>query len=211
MQPRNRSGRFAVILSTIAGGLIQEAKSVKEITLYIKQPPPPDFFQSLKELISRNLHATVEIVVEDFHEIEYLYSLYSAGFSLFRGLGLPAQPILFLERRRGFVLDCGQANSSPSFRPLKRPEDIYFRLLWRRFGNAVALSGTVKEVDRKSGMFSLATDGGREQWCRLKDSTTAKVPPVGVEIQVFAWDKWVTHILEVLDVTVLEKHKAGPR
>jgi len=39
----------------------------------------------------------------------------------------------------------------------------------------------------------------------LNDSTKAESLPLGIEIEIFAWDKWVTPILEVLEVTVLEK------
>ncbi|MBI4283385.1 MAG: hypothetical protein HY663_02815 [Chloroflexi bacterium] len=182
--------------------LIDEMRTAKEITSYMKQPLPPDLFKNLKELV-RQEHPTIEIVVEDFGDIGYLQNLPAAGFSLFYGLGLPAKTIVFLGRKRGFLIEDAELSSARGVRSLKRAEDLYFSLLWRRFGHAVLLSGSVKEVDIKSNLFCLVVEGGRERWCRLKGSATKALPAVGAKIEIFAWEKWGTGVLEVLDVRVL--------
>jgi len=179
--------------------LIDEMRTAKEITSYLKQPLPADLFKNLKELV-RQEHPTIEIVVEDFGDIGYLQNLHAAGFSLFYGLGLPAKTIVFLGRKRGFLIEDAELSSARVLRPLKHAEDLYFSLLWRRFGHAVLLSGLVKGVDIKSSLFCLAVEGKREYWCRFKD----EAPRAGAEIQLFGWEKWNSRILDVLDVRVLE-------
>jgi len=193
------------------GELVDEIKRAKETVFYMRRPLPPDLFKELKELTYRQASPTIEIVVEDFKDVGYLRELHSAGFDLFCGIGLPPQTIILLDRKRGFLLEEHPEKPTPAMTRLKNAEDAYLRLLWRRFGHAILLSGQVKEKDIKGGLFCLATDGGREQWCRLKESTVAGLLPAGMEIEVFAWDKWVTRILEVLEVRVLEKGRASPR
>lgn len=96
---RSRSERLTV------GELTAAMKSAQEIALYLRQPLTPDFFKAVKQLASRESPPRLQIVVEDLQDIAHLRILYSAGFSLFYGLGLPRQTVLFLERNRGFVLE----------------------------------------------------------------------------------------------------------
>ena len=183
--------------------LIGEMKTAKEITLYLKEPLPADLFEDLKRLLRRE-QPTIEVVVEGFSNIGYLQGLHAAGFSLFYGLGLPAKTIVFLGRKRGFLIEDAELSSARVLRLLKRAEDLYFSLLWRRFGVAVLLSGSIKETDKEKKLFCLIVEGGRLQWCRFKDADTKELPEVGAQVEVFAWEKWNSHILEILELRVLE-------
>ena len=187
------------------GELIRKIKSAQEVTVYLKRPLPSQLFNALRESLSFETPPTIAVVVEDFVDVSYLRALHAAGFGLFYGLGLPDKTILFLGSNLAFLIEDQPRLSDLGVGALQDPESVYFRLLWRRFGHAVLLSGSTKDRDPKSGLFSLAIDGGRAQWCRLNDSTKAESLPLGIEIEIFAWDKWVTPILEVLEVTVLEK------
>jgi hypothetical protein len=82
-------------------------------------------------------------------------------------------------------------------------EDLYYKLRWSRFGHAVLLVGVVQERNANSGLFRLAANG-REDWCRLKDGKlTNLLLEEGKMIEVFGWEKWVSHILEILEVNDL--------
>lgn len=188
----------------LVGELIQEMKSAKETAVYTRGPLPSGLLKELEEIISHGSRHTIEIVMEDFKDAAYLRKLHTTGFSLFYGIGLPRQTIVLLDRNRGFLLASNQPSSGHNLRPLKKPEDVYFRLLWRRFGNAVLLCGSVTENDPKGRLFCLTTGGKREQWCRFKEPLGNELPEVGTRVEVFAWEKWNTHILEVLELRVLE-------
>ncbi len=203
---KRRSGSERLTL----GELTATMKSAKDITLYLKQPLTPDLFKALKQLESCETHPRIEIVVEDLQDTAHLRTLYSAGFSLFYGLGLPRQTVVFFERNRGFLIDDQQASANQYLRGLKNSEDLYLRLLWCRFGIAVLLSGWVKENDERSGLFCLAVDSRREQWCRFEDSAANKLPEVGAMVELFGWDKWHSRVVEVLELKVLETQQAIP-
>jgi hypothetical protein len=191
---RSRSERLTV------GELTAAMKSAKEIAIYLRQPLTADLFKAVKQLASCESPPRLEVVVEDLQDIAHLRILYTAGFSLFYGLGLPRQTVVFLERNRGFILEDHQLSENRNLTALKNPEDLYLRLLWCRFGIAVLLSGCVKEKREKSGLFCLTVDGGREQWCRFKDSAANKLPEVGAKVELFGWDKWNTPVVEVLEL-----------
>ncbi|MBI4528908.1 MAG: hypothetical protein HY695_34355 [Deltaproteobacteria bacterium] len=180
--------------------LIEQMKGSKEATFYLKQALPQDLLGGLRDLASQKIHLSVEFVVEELGNVEYLRTLYSLGFSLLYGIGLPAQTVVLLDGKRGYMLDDHQRSSGRRLRPLKNAEDLYLNLLWRRFGIAVLLSGSIKEVDIKSGLFCLATEGSREQWCRFKKADTNELPQVGSNVEVFGWERWNTRVVELLDV-----------
>lgn len=46
----------------------------------------------------------------------------------------------------------------------------------------------------------MTVDGGREQWCRFRHSAANKLPEVGAKVELFGWDKWNTHVIEVLEL-----------
>jgi hypothetical protein len=194
---RSSTERFTV------GELIASMKSAKEITLYLRQSLTPDLLKAVKHLASCDSPPRLEVVVEDLQDSAHLRILYTTGFSVFYGLGLPRQTVVFLERNRGFLLEDHQLSANRNFRALKKPEDLYLRLLWCRFGSAILLSGCVKEKAEKSGLFCLTVDGGREQWCRVKDSVANKLSEVGAKVELFGWDKWNTRVLEVLELKEL--------
>lgn len=193
-----RSDRFTF------GELIAELKTAKQATLYLKQPLPKGLFDELREVAAYTRHPVIEAVVEDIDDVEYLRNLHSAGFSLFYGIGLPLQTIILLDRRRGFLLEENQQRSGWNLRLLKNAEELYLSLLWRRFGVAVVLSGSIKETDKEKKLFSLIVEGRRQQWCRFKGADTNELPEVGTPVEVFAWEKWNSHILEALELRVLE-------
>src|SRR5262245_51458208 len=116
--------------------LIAQIKTAKELTVYQKQPLPNYLLELFRDII------TVEIVAEDLSDVPYLRQLYSLGFELFYGAGLPPQPFIFLNPRHGFVVEDDSVAALRSL-PAKDAEEIYYRLLWRRFGHAVLLTGVV--------------------------------------------------------------------
>jgi hypothetical protein len=64
------------------------------------------------------------------------------------------------------------------------------------------LVGVVQERNANSGLFRLAANG-REDWCRLKEPQVTVLPEEGKIVEVFGWKKWVSHILEILEVNDL--------
>jgi hypothetical protein len=183
-------------------------KSAKEITLYLRSPLTRDLFKAVKQCASCETSPRLEVVVEDLQDIGQLRILHAAGFSLFYGLGLPRDTVIFLERSRGYLLEDQQLSTNQNLRALKNPEELYLRLLWCRFGIAVLISGCVKEKAEQSELFCLTVDGGREQWCRFRDSAANKLPEVGAKVELFGWDKWTTSVVEVLELKELETKDA---
>jgi hypothetical protein len=109
-----------------------------------------------------------------------------------------------MDSRQGFV--CDDNTGAAAFRSLssKDAEDLYYKLRWCRFGHAVLLTGVVKETDTHRGLLCLASEGGREFRCRLKELKLSDIPEPGKTIEVFAWQKWLSHILEVFEIKKLE-------
>ena len=183
--------------------LIVQIRTAKEVTVYQKQALPVPLLEPLRDLVSSETHPEVEIVAEDLSDVAYLRQLHSSGFELFYGVGLPRQPLIFLHSGRGFVLEDGPEAVEVKSLPLKDVENLYFKLLWRRFGHAVSLIGVVKESDPEQSLFCLKLDRDRETWCRLRSARAGVMPDVGQEVAVFAWEKWVSHILDVIHVESL--------
>jgi hypothetical protein len=178
--------------------LIAEIRKAKEVSVYQKQPLPTHLLEPLRDLVSAEMHSGVEIVAEDLSDVTYLRQLHASGFELFYGVGLPPQPLIFINSARGFVLeDSSMRGRIRSLAP-KDAENLYFRLLWRRFGHAVSLTGVVQERDPEQSLFCLRLESQREVWCRLRAVRLRSVPDVGEKVAVFAWEKWVSHILDVI-------------
>jgi Family of unknown function (DUF6062) len=185
------------------GDLIAQFKTAKQVTVYQKQPLPTHLLKSLRDLVSAEMHPEVEIVAEDLSDVIYLRQLHSAGFELFYGVGLPRQPLIFMNSGRGFVVEDNPEAAGVRRLPSKDAENLYFRLLWRRFGHAVSFTGVVKERDPQKSLFCLKLDRDREIWCRLRTAGPGVMPDVGKKVAVFAWEKWVTHILDVIHLELL--------
>jgi hypothetical protein len=178
----------------VVGDLIAQVRTAKEVTVYQKQALPAHLLEPLRDLVSSEMHPEVEIVAEDLSDVAYLRQLHLSGFELFYGVGLPRQPLIFVNSGRGFVLEDGPEAVGVKSLPSKDVENLYFRLLWRRFGHAVSLIGVVKESDPEQSLFCLKLDRDRETWCRLRSAGAGVMPDVGQEVAVFAWGKWVSHI-----------------
>ena len=187
----------------VVGDLIAQIRTAKEVTVYQKQALPAHLLEPLRDLVSSEMHPEVEIVAEDLSDVAYLRQLHLSGFELFYGVGLPRQPLIFVNSGRGFVLEDGPEAVGVKSLPSKDVENLYFRLLWRRFGHAVSLIGVVKESDPEQSLFCLKLDRDRETWCRLRSAGAGLMPDVGQEVAVFAWEKWVSHILDVIHVESL--------
>jgi hypothetical protein len=210
MSPDKVSAAVTSFDPLVCNKLIDEIKITHELTFYLKQPLPGELVEELNRAVSREAHFRIEVVVEDFRDAEHLRKLHAAGFSLFCGLGLPTQSVAFLGSNRGFLLGSDRVDSSSSLRELNNPEEIYFKLLWRRFGHAVVLSGWVKDRDAGERLICLVGNDENEVWCRHKEELTIAVPGVGAKIEIFAWEKWLSHILEILELRVIEP-RARPR
>jgi hypothetical protein len=207
-----RDGTSAQEISNASGRLplrelITKMNAAKEVTVYLKQPLSPQLFDALRECVSFETHPTISFVVEDFADVTYLRGLHAAGFDLFYGLGLPNQTVLLLNSRVGFVFEDQLKQSHASVKALKDPESLYFRLLWCRFGHAVLLSGLIRETDVEKSLFRLEVEG-RDVWCRLKSTTTTEIPLVGSRVRVFSWEKWVTRILDVIELELVPANDA---
>ncbi|HWP59858.1 MAG TPA: DUF6062 family protein [Candidatus Acidoferrales bacterium] len=182
---------------------LDSAKATKQLALYARRALPAELLEFLEDLASSRARPQVEIVLEDIEDIPQLRRLHAAGFSLFYGLALPPQPIIFADRERAYALETNGPAGGSTLKPLKNPDDLHAKLLWRRFGTAVSLSGRVKEKDLKSRLLRLTIDGERELWCRVQDSiATAGVEP-GAAVEIFGWEKWLTRVVEVLEIRAL--------
>jgi hypothetical protein len=164
------------------------------VMLYVRRELPPPALELLRSL--QGSEPPVAVVCEDLRDVGVLRTLYAGGFALFYGFGLPGEPVIFFGRRRGFILD----EHRSAFSPLAECEDLYFRLLWRRFGHAVSLRGRVKEADPRRDLFCLQTEDGAEHWCRLERADTARLPGAGVRVEVLAWERWGSRMLLPLEV-----------
>jgi uncharacterized protein DUF6062 len=182
------------------GELADEIKKAKETVFYVRQSLPMDLFDLLNEIAAPDRRDTIEIVVEDPADLAQLRKLYSAGFPLFYGFGLPPKPIVFLGADRAFFLETGQRNQRSSLRLLKEPREIYYRLLWRRFGSAILLRGSIKETDLKKDLFSLAVENEKELWCRIKGPEARGLLEPAAIVEVFAWERWGSQMLQVIEV-----------
>jgi hypothetical protein len=182
--------------------LITKMNTAKEVSVYLKQPLSPQLFDALRECVSFETHPTISVVVEDFGDVTYLRALHAAGFGLYYGLGLPGQTVLFLGSNSAFRIEEQPKVLGLSVRALQNPESVYFRLLWCRFGHAVLFSGLVKETDVEKSLFCLIVEG-RDVWCRVKSPTTTEIPSVGLRVRVFCWEKWVSPILDVIQLELL--------
>jgi len=193
--------------SRIAGMAVEELmaqiRTAKQVTVYHKQALPTQLLEPLRELVPADMHPEIEIVAEDLSDVPYLRELYSSGFRVFYGMGLPQQTVIFIGSERGFVLENKPDTSSFKLLTSKEGENLYYRLLWRRFGHAVSLSGSVKERDTEKNLFCLTLEKDREAWCRLRGDGPDRLPGVGQTVSVFAWEKWFSHILQVIQIEFL--------
>ena len=141
--------------------LISPIRKAKQVTVYQKQPLPNNILELFRDLMVAETRPEVELVAEDLSDVAYLRHLYWLGIEVFYGVGLPHQPFIFLNARQGFVVE---DHSRPALRslPAKDAEDLYYRLLWRRFGHAVLLTGVVKENDPAQSLFCIRLGGERE-------------------------------------------------
>ncbi len=202
------SPAWASFLSNGQLELMADLKSAGHVALYLRKPLPEVLFQSIKQLGDDCGRGTIEAVVEDLLDVGYLRILHEANFSVFYGIGLPQQTTILVDRKKGFLLEDDENNSTWRLRPLKNAEDFSLTMLWHKFGNAVSLHGVVNYRDCAKGLICVATHGKREQWCRFKDPVVNKIPAVGTNIEIFGWEKWNTRILEVLELKELDANVA---
>ncbi|HEY7164250.1 MAG TPA: hypothetical protein VIB79_06785 [Candidatus Binatia bacterium] len=178
-----------------------DVKTAREIAIYFKKPLPATVFDALKEITRHRQKSLVEAVAEDVADVSYLRGLHSLGLSVYYGLGLPSQTLIFLDRKRAFSFaETGAGNHHPA-RSVKNAEDLYLSLLWHRFGLAVLISGVANERNSEKNLFSLKTTETREEWFRLKDSQS--LPVRGARVEIFGWQKWNSRIVEVLEIRQL--------
>ena len=184
-------------------------RSAAHVALYLRKSIPEALFQSLKELGRDAPKGTVEVVVEDLSDAGYLRSLYDAHVALFYGVGLPSSTTILIDRKRGFQLEPDDNGTSWRLTQLKNGEDLSLSMVWHKFGLAVRLRGTVCERDCSRALFCITTDGQRQQWCRFTKLSSDRLPEIGKEVDIFAWQKWYSGILEVLQLESADKPQAG--
>jgi hypothetical protein len=196
--PANRAFDGASAFARVSiGELVAKIRMARQVTVCQKAPLPKRLLKALSDLVSAEVHPTVEIVVEDVSDVAYLRKLHAAGFELFYGLGLPRQTLIFMDSERGFVLEDNPDMQSFNSLPAKDVDNLYYRLLWSRFGHAASLCGSVKETDAEH-LFSLVLENEREVWCRLRAGGSHRIPGLGEKVSVFVWEKWFTGILDVI-------------
>ena len=154
----------------------------------------------LTRLASRRV-PPVEMVVEGFQDVGLLREMHAAGFVLFYGYGLPQKTVVFLEKEQGFTVNGTGGQAGPRLAPLRDPNDLYFRLLWRRFGNAVVVTGKIAQPDLRSGLLSVVSDEGQEHLCRLPRGAALSCP-VGAKVEIFGWQKRGSRVLHVIEATL---------
>lgn len=185
--------------------LLADLKSAPHVVLYLRKHLPEVLFQSLRERGKAGARGTIEAVAEDLPDVSYLRSLHDAGFSVFYGIGLPQETMILVDRKKGWLLEEDEKISTWRLRRLKNAEDLSLTMLWHKFGTAVSLRGIVIHHDCAGELFSLVIHGRTEQWCRFKNSAANKIPDLGAQVEIFGWEKWSTHIIEVLDLTELRE------
>jgi hypothetical protein len=80
-------------------------------------------------------------------------------------------------------------------------------LLWRRFGLAVSYEGELKKIHLGTGFFCVGLEEQRELWCRLSQPRRDGLPAAGARVQLFGWIKWNSQIMEVLELTPLDRKR----
>ena len=180
--------------------LLAGLKSAAHVALYLRKPLPDVLFQNIKELGQDCPRGTIEAVVEDLPDVGYLRSLHEANISVFYGVGLPQQTTILVDRKKGFLLEEDERNSTWRLSPLKNAEDLSLTMIWHKFGNAVSLHGVVNQRDCAKKLFCVVTEGKSEQWCRFREPAANKMPGVGANVEIFGWEKWYTGIIEVLQL-----------
>ena len=175
-------------------------KSAAHVALYLRKPLPDVLFQNIKELGQDCPRGTIEAIVEDLLDVGYLRILHEANVSVFYGVGLPQQTTILVDHKKAFLLEEDEKKSTWRLRALKNAEDLSLTLIWHKFGNAISLHGVVDQRDCAKGLFCVATDGNREQWCRVTDPAINTIPGVGTNVEIFGWEKWYTGIIEVLQL-----------
>jgi len=190
--------------------LMAQAKTATQVTICQKEPLPGSLLQSLADLTAGEPHPMLEIVAEEIADAAYLRGLHSSGFKLFYGVGLPAQTLIFVDSDRGFVVE--NAPDAPRFKLLtsKENENLYYSLLWHRFGHAVSVRGAVKETEAEKNLFCLTLEREREVWCRLLGDNPEGLPGVGQTVAVFAWEKWFSRILDVIELEFPPARESPP-
>ena len=119
---------------------------------------------------------------------------------MFYGVGLPQQTTILVDRKKGFLLEEDERNSTWRLSPLKNAEDLSLTMIWHKFGNAVSLHGVVNQRNCAKKLFCVVTEGKSEQWCRYREPAANKMPGVGANVEIFGWEKWYTGIIEVLQL-----------
>jgi hypothetical protein len=181
--------------------LIAEIRGAKEVTVYQKQPLPNYILELFRDLMAAETPPEVELVAEDLSDVAYLRQLYSLGIDVFYGVGLTRQPFIFLNARQGFVVE---GHSAPALRSLsaKDAEDLYYRLLWRKFGHAVLLTGLVKENDPAQSLLS-KTRRGKGSMVPTPHRRSGNYAGSRTKSQRLRLGKWVSQILEVIQLELL--------
>jgi hypothetical protein len=182
--------------------LLTEVKSARHVTFSLKKPLPTDLLDGLTQVAEKR-SASLEAIVEEL-DAKHLHRLHSAGLTVFYGVGLPAKSIIVLDGKRGFAIDETQESAGPKFTRIQNADDLYVALVWHKFGIAAHLSGSVTAVDVEHKLFRMTINGSRDQWCRFRDSDANDLPQVGINVEIFGWEKWNTHIIVVLELKELE-------
>lgn len=205
---RSRSGKAArfepaparsASLSNERVELLASLRSATHVALYLRKPPPEILLDVLTQLAGEGAGGLVEVVAEEFADTGFLRRLHEARISVFYGIGLPEQATIIVDGRRGYLVD-EDGSSGWRLRRVKNPRDVSLAMVWHRFGNTIDLEGVVRQTDDEKQLFCMAADERREQWCRLKRPASSDIPPIGRTVRVFGWQKWYSHIIEVLEL-----------
>ena len=184
--------------------LVARLESADHTIAYFNKPLPEPLLDGLRLLAGRRGRGSLDLVVEQIHDVAYLKKLNFAGALVYNGVGLPRETLVIVDRNQGYWLATDTDAAGGAAVAADNAPDLYLKLLWRRFGLAVSYEGELKEIDPDTGFFCVGLEDQRELWCRFNQPRSNGLPVAGARVRVFGWIKWNSQIMEVLELAQLD-------
>ena len=184
--------------------LVARLESADHTIAYFNKPLPEPLLDGLRLLAGRRGRGSLDLVVEQIHDVAYLKKLNFAGALVYNGVGLPRETLVIVDRNQGYWLATDTDAAGGAAVAADNAPDLYLKLLWRRFGLAVSYEGELKEIDPDTGFFCVGLEEERELWCRFTQPRSNSLPVAGARVRVFGWIKWNSQIMEVLELAQLD-------
>ena len=130
----------------------------------------------MRLLAGRRGRGSLDLVVEQIHDVVYLKKLNFAGALVYNGVGLPRETLVIVDRNQGY---------------------------WLATDTDAAGGAELKEIYPDTGFFCVGLEDQRELWCRVTQPRSNGLPVAGARVRVFGWIKWNSQIMEVLELAQL--------